>query len=195
MEESTIMKKLRADLQNAAKQDFDKGIIWKFKTFTLFPFLVRMRHLDFVFRAVYPLTYIIFVIVMFAEVRTGSNPDWNLTLYVIFLVGMLISIRTRIDGGSRPVWFWGSTPLTMSIGTSHVHDHCLAGGFRDAPLCAAQHVAMLYGRHLSRAVIVISRDLERIRPCDLIEVVLACHDPTRKCYIGACCARQRESAE
>ena len=63
----------RLAYQDVARRDLDKGVVWKFKTFTLFPLLNNMRYLDFVFRAVFPVAYLIFVIVMFQEVDYSSH--------------------------------------------------------------------------------------------------------------------------
>ena len=98
--EKAVTVSLRAQFTDKAKKDLDKGIVWKFKTartrdrtrdlskhtdaahvpgvfepwagqFTLFPILIRLRYLDFIFRAAFPIAYVIFCLAMAAEVDFG----------------------------------------------------------------------------------------------------------------------------
>jgi len=51
----------------------DKGRIWKFKVFFLFPVLNRLHTLDHVFRVLYPIAYLIFVLVELDRVGFGLD--------------------------------------------------------------------------------------------------------------------------
>lgn len=69
-------RKLSRDMANsyskAAMSNLDKGWVWRFKTFTLFPILVQLRNLDFAMRGIFPIAYLAFVLSMFREVDFGQ---------------------------------------------------------------------------------------------------------------------------
>ena len=51
-----------------------QGKIWEFKTFCLFPFLNRLlTPLDHVFRVVFPIAYLIYVLIAMSEVNYGID--------------------------------------------------------------------------------------------------------------------------
>ena len=63
---------LRAAYQNAARREMDQDRVWAFKTFRLFPVLVRLRKLEHHVRWFYPLAYTVFVHWSLSEVDYGQ---------------------------------------------------------------------------------------------------------------------------
>ena len=59
--------------RNRARKTLEKGALWEFKTFVLFPILSRVRHMDILFRLIFPIAYGIFVFVHMAEVNFGRD--------------------------------------------------------------------------------------------------------------------------
>ena len=68
---------VKGAFRSRAKEDLDRGPIWEFKTFLLFPMLVRLSGLDHLFRILFPVAYIVYVICAFAEVDFG-RPQYAL---------------------------------------------------------------------------------------------------------------------
>ena len=68
--ESNAMRKL---YRTRAMKTLEKSSMWYFKLFTLFPMLRNLRYMDQVFRVVFPLAYVIFVIIHLAEVNFGAD--------------------------------------------------------------------------------------------------------------------------
>ena len=50
-----------------------KGYVWEFKTFVLFPYLIKLGQLDFIFRALFPIVYLGYVLFAFSEVSFGAD--------------------------------------------------------------------------------------------------------------------------
>jgi hypothetical protein len=59
--------------RDRARNTLEKGAMWEFKTFVLFPICSQVRHLDIMFRAIFPVAYGIFVYVHMAEVNFGQD--------------------------------------------------------------------------------------------------------------------------
>ena len=55
--------------QRQAAEDLDKGPVWRFKFFVLFPLVVNLRHLDHISRPVFPVLYSIVI----AAFLSGAN--------------------------------------------------------------------------------------------------------------------------
>ena len=71
---SVLWRKRGQERQTTArKQTLEKGALWEFKTFVLFPILSRVRHMDILFRLIFPIAYGIFVFVHMAEVNFGRD--------------------------------------------------------------------------------------------------------------------------
>ena len=51
----------------------DKGAVWRFKTFTLFPMIAWLRNLDHICRWLFPLAYGIYFIAAFSQVGWGME--------------------------------------------------------------------------------------------------------------------------
>mmetsp|Transcript_36996 Transcript_36996/g.92465 ORF Transcript_36996/g.92465 Transcript_36996/m.92465 type:complete len:382 (-) Transcript_36996:297-1442(-) len=66
-------RELRTKMRLHTRDQLDKTRVWAFKTFWLFPCLVRLRHLDHVSRLLFPMAYIIFFMVHLSEVNFGSD--------------------------------------------------------------------------------------------------------------------------
>ena len=66
-------REVQGSYRSRIKEDLDRGNVWAFKTFYLFPLLVRLRYLDHVFRVVFPLAYVIYVLVSLSEVEFGLH--------------------------------------------------------------------------------------------------------------------------
>ena len=64
---------MRSQLAERAKKDLDKGRVWAFKMFTLFPVLEYMRYFDFGARWIFPVAYLVFVTGMLDEVGYGTG--------------------------------------------------------------------------------------------------------------------------
>ena len=61
-----------AKFQREAAADLDKGTLWRFKFFVLFPILLNLRHLDHYSRVVFPVAFGIFVLGQFSKVGFGT---------------------------------------------------------------------------------------------------------------------------
>lgn len=59
---------LRKQYQRLAARDMDKGPVWRFKTFTLFPILSGVRNLDHYCRWLYPCAYAVYVLTTFSGI-------------------------------------------------------------------------------------------------------------------------------
>ena len=66
------MRQLKDAYSKVAMNNLDKGRLWRFKTFNLFPCLIHLRNLDFAMRIVFPIAYLIFVLGMFSTVEFGQ---------------------------------------------------------------------------------------------------------------------------
>ena len=64
---------VREDYRAVAELDLDRGRIWAFKVFTLFPLLKYLSQLDFVFRVVFPIAYVINLMIYMSEVNFGRD--------------------------------------------------------------------------------------------------------------------------
>jgi len=71
--QSSIGKTIGADYATIASMEMDKDRVWQFKVFYLFPLLNRMQSLDHIFRVLFPLGYIVFVVVYCSEVNFGRD--------------------------------------------------------------------------------------------------------------------------
>ena len=67
----SISNNIKAENASNATYVLDKGTLWKFKTFTLFPLLINLRNLDFPSRWLFPLLYLLFLVLMLYEVDFG----------------------------------------------------------------------------------------------------------------------------
>ena len=67
-----LMRQLKDAYSKVAMNNLDKGRLWRFKTFNLFPCLIHLRNLDFAMRIVFPIAYLIFVLGMFSTVEFGQ---------------------------------------------------------------------------------------------------------------------------
>ena len=63
---------MAATYKSEGRQQTDKGPIWHFKVFHLFPLLVRCVYLDHIFRLVFPIVYTIYMLIALSEVDFGS---------------------------------------------------------------------------------------------------------------------------
>ena len=61
--------------RTVAKTDMDRGPVWSFKVFFLFPLLLKLRFLDHYFRVLFPLAYISYVLFALGEVGFGTQQD------------------------------------------------------------------------------------------------------------------------
>ena len=59
--------------RDVAKDDLDRGRIWTFKVFYLFPLLLHLSRLDHICRLLFPIAYIIYVLIAFSEVGFGTE--------------------------------------------------------------------------------------------------------------------------
>ncbi len=66
-------QELKREYATIASVSLDKDWIWKFKVFWLFPLLNQLQTLDHVFRVLFPLSYLIFIMYYGAQVNFGSN--------------------------------------------------------------------------------------------------------------------------
>jgi len=87
---------VRHDYRAVAELDLDRGRIWAFKVFHLFPILKYLSHLDFVFRVVFPIAYLANVIVYMSEVNFGRDQLALLETSPCYLA----NIRNPVCGGS-----------------------------------------------------------------------------------------------
>ena len=71
--EKTMSDAVRTMYATAATRDLDKTWVWQFKTFMLFPVISNLRYLDFVFRVLYPIAFLTFVILMYAQVDVDGH--------------------------------------------------------------------------------------------------------------------------
>ena len=62
-------REMQNQYRTKVKEDLDRGRVWECKTFVLFPFLAKLTSLDHVFRFVFPLAYIIYLVAAFSEVE------------------------------------------------------------------------------------------------------------------------------
>ena len=69
------IKHARERVKSFVREDLNKSSMWSFKTYRLFPILVRLRFLDHIFRWLFPIAYIVFVLVMFSEVDFGQTHE------------------------------------------------------------------------------------------------------------------------
>ena len=65
--------RLRSAYRTQAQIDLNKGWIWRFKTFTLFPLIARVRFLDHIFRFLFPVCYLCFVLIHMNEINYGVD--------------------------------------------------------------------------------------------------------------------------
>ena len=64
-----------AKFQREAAADLDKGTLWRFKFFVLFPILLHLRHLDHYSRVVFPIAYCACVAYFLGQIDR-SAVDW-----------------------------------------------------------------------------------------------------------------------
>jgi len=64
---------IRGDYQLQGEADLDLGVIWRFKTFRLFPWLTAMQHSDHFMRVLFPIIFFAYVISMMHEVGWMST--------------------------------------------------------------------------------------------------------------------------
>eukprot|EP00966_Prymnesium_polylepis_P091090 2108657-Prymnesium_polylepis.1 len=78
-------KRVLLDFQQFASQEIDKGPVWRFKVFRLFPIVSMLRKSDHWWRVFFPIAYAIAVVVMMNEVEWGQahrdklrlSPCWH----------------------------------------------------------------------------------------------------------------------
>ena len=63
--------KTKAAFRKAAQEELGHNRTWTLKTFYIFPYLQNLRYLDFVFRVVFPLAYVIYLLYALSEVGFG----------------------------------------------------------------------------------------------------------------------------
>ena len=66
-------RKMRIAVKKSAMEDLNKGAVWSFKYYHLFPAVQRMRHLDHLSRVVFPLAYLVVVVIFGAGVNWGND--------------------------------------------------------------------------------------------------------------------------
>jgi len=72
---SQMGSEMRLKYRTTARENLDHGAIWSAKVFYIFPMLVKLQSLDHIFRVVFPLAYVIYMIVAFQEVNFGRDHD------------------------------------------------------------------------------------------------------------------------
>ena len=70
-------REIRLRMMASTTEELDKSRMWAFKTYYLFPFLIRLRHLDHLSRLVFPTAYTIYLLSHLAQVDFGAT-QWEL---------------------------------------------------------------------------------------------------------------------
>ena len=66
-------RKARQTAERRSKEELGQSRTWAFKTFYLFPCLVRLRHLDHISRFIFPCAYVLYLLIHFSSINFGRD--------------------------------------------------------------------------------------------------------------------------
>jgi hypothetical protein len=73
LETSQVTDEVRKEMIKGSQELLDKTNLWRFKTYYIFPLIEKLRFLDLGSRVVFPVAYIIFILVTMSRVNFGYD--------------------------------------------------------------------------------------------------------------------------